>query len=50
MDFEVEGVRPRGRSKKSWSEVIEKDCQTQQNMQGRCYGLQRWAKFLKDVV
>jgi len=25
MDYEVEG---RGRPKKTWSEVIEKDCQT----------------------
>jgi len=37
MDYEVEGVRPRGRPKKTWSEVIEKDCQMsdQTNMQGR---------------
>jgi len=27
MDYEVEGVRPRGRPKKTWSEVIEKDRQ-----------------------
>jgi len=25
MDFDVEGVRPRGRPKKSWSEAIEKE-------------------------
>jgi len=25
MDYEVEGVRPRGGPKKTWSEVIEKD-------------------------
>jgi len=25
MDYEVEGVRPRGSPKKTWSEVIEKD-------------------------
>jgi len=25
MDFAVEFVRPRGRSKKTWSEVIKKD-------------------------
>jgi len=30
MDYEVEGVRPRGRPKKSWSEVTEKDFLTQQ--------------------
>jgi len=27
MDYEVNGVRPRGSSKKTWSEAIEKDCQ-----------------------
>jgi len=30
MDFEVEGVRPRGRAMKTWSEVTEKGCQTRQ--------------------
>jgi len=30
VDFEVESVRLRGRTKKNWSEVTEKDCQTQQ--------------------
>jgi len=29
-DFEVEGVRPRGRPNKTSTEVIEKDCQTRQ--------------------
>ena len=26
MNYEVEGVRPRGRPKKIWSEVVEEDC------------------------
>ena len=30
MDYEVECVRPRGRPKKSQSEVTEKDCDTRQ--------------------
>jgi len=30
MDFKVEGVRPRGRPKKTWSEFMKKDCQAQQ--------------------
>jgi len=30
MDYEVEGVRPRGRPNKTWSEVIGKDCWTRQ--------------------
>jgi len=29
MDYELKGVRPRGRPKKAWSEVIAEDCQTQ---------------------
>jgi len=27
MEYEVEGPRPRGRQKRTWREVVEKDCQ-----------------------
>jgi len=27
MEYEVEGSRPRGRPKRTWSEVVQKDCQ-----------------------
>jgi len=27
MDYEVEGSRPRGRAKRTWKEVVRKDCQ-----------------------
>ena len=27
MEYEEKGVRPRGRSKKTWTEIVEKDCQ-----------------------
>ena len=27
MEYEVEGVRPRGRPKKTWTEIVQKDCQ-----------------------
>ena len=27
MQSEVEGARPRGRPKKTWREIVEKDCQ-----------------------
>ena len=30
MDFEVQDVRPRGRPVKTWIEVTEKDCHTQE--------------------
>jgi len=26
MEYEVEGTRPRDRSKKTWREIMEKDC------------------------
>jgi len=32
MEYEVEGARPRGRPKKTWREIVEKDCQA---MEGR---------------
>ena len=30
MDYEVQGVIPRGRQKKTWTEVVEKYCRTRQ--------------------
>jgi len=30
MDYEVEGVTPKGRSKKTWSKVVENDCRAWQ--------------------
>jgi len=27
MEYEVEGARPRGEPKKTWREIVEKDCQ-----------------------
>ena len=27
MEYEVEDARQRGRPKKTWSEIVEKDCQ-----------------------
>ena len=26
MEYEVEGARPRGRPKKTWTELVQKDC------------------------
>ena len=28
MEYEVKSARPRGRPKKTWREIVEKDCQT----------------------
>jgi len=27
MEYEVEGARPRSRPKKTWREMVERDCQ-----------------------
>jgi len=27
MEYEVEGSKPRGRPKRTWKEVVQKDCQ-----------------------
>jgi len=37
MKYEVEGARPRGRPKKTWREIVEKDCGTWIE-QGGCHG------------
>jgi len=49
MDFEVEGVRPRGGPKKTWSEVREKDCQTQRICKEDAKDRRKWRKLIKDV-
>jgi len=50
MDYEVERVRPRGRQKKTWSEVIEKDCQIQQICKEDNTDHRKWRKLIKDVA
>jgi len=50
MDFEVEGVRPRGKRKQTWSEVIEKDCQTRPICKEDATDCRKWRLLIKDVV
>jgi len=47
---EVEDVRPRGRPKKSWSEVIGKHCQTRQVCKEGAMDCRKWRKLIIDVV
>ena len=37
MEYEVEGARPKCRPKKTWREVVQKDCQ-ERKFNGGCYG------------
>jgi len=50
MDFEVEGVRPRGRSNKTWTEVTEKDCKTRQIHKEDAMDSRKWRKLITDVA
>jgi len=48
MEYEVEGSRPRGRPKRTWKEVVQKDCQLRKlNMEGAMDHSRR-RKLIKD--
>jgi len=50
MDYEVEGVRPKGTPKKTWSEVIKKDCQTRQICKEDDMHRRKWRKLIGYVA
>ena len=48
MEHEVEGAKPRGRPKKTWREIVEKDCQAHKlNKEDALYH-KRWRKQIRD--
>jgi len=48
MDYKVKGVRPRGRPKKTWKEVMEKDCWRWQ-LDKDAVAHSKWRKLLKGI-
>ena len=48
MEYEVEGARPRGRSKKTWREIVEKDCQARGLNREDAMDRMRWKKQVRD--
>jgi len=48
MEFEVEGARPRGRPKKTWTEIVEKDCQVHGLNREDAMNRSRWMKQIRD--
>jgi len=48
MQYEVEGARPRGRLKKTWREIVEKDCQARKLNREDAVDHNRWRKLLRD--
>ena len=47
MEYEVEGSRPRGRSKRTWKEVVQKDCQARNLNKEDAMDRGRWKKLIK---
>ena len=47
MEYEVEGARPRGRPKRTWREVVQKDCQSRKLNREDAMDHSRWRKLIK---
>jgi len=47
MEYEVEGSRPRGRPKRTWKEVVQKDRQARNLNKEDAMDRGRWKKLIK---
>jgi len=48
VEYEVEGARPRGRPKKTWREIVEKNCQVRGLNREDAMDRSRWMKLIRD--
>jgi len=48
MEYEVEGARTRGRPKKTWTEIVEKNCQVRGLNMEDAMDHFRWKKQIRD--
>ena len=48
MEYEVDGARPRGRPKKTWREIVEKDCHGRKLNREDAMDRNRWRKQIRD--
>jgi len=48
MEYEVEGARPRDRPKKTWREIVGKDCQACKLNRKDAIDGNRWRKQIRD--
>jgi len=48
MEYELEGAMPRGRPKKTWREIVEKDCQARGLNREDATDRSRWMYQIKD--
>jgi len=49
MECEVEGARPRGRPNKTWTEIVEKDCQACKLNREDAMDHNRWRKQIRMI-
>jgi len=47
MQYEIEGDRPRGRPKKTWREIVEKDCHARKLIREYAMDRNRWKKQIR---
>jgi len=47
MEYEVEGSTTRGRPKRTWKEVVQKDCQARNLKKEDAMNRGRWKKLIK---
>ena len=47
MEYEVEGYRPRGKPKRTWREVVPKDCEARKLNREDAMDCSRWKKLIK---
>jgi len=48
MEYAVEGARLRGRPKKTWRQIVEKDCQAHKLNREDVVDHNRWRKQIRD--
>jgi len=48
MEYEVEGARPRGKSKKTWAEIVQKECPACKLNRVDAMDHNRWRKQIRD--
>ena len=48
MEYEVEGFRSRGRPKRTWQEVVQKDCQARNLNKEDVMDRGKWKKLIKN--
>jgi len=49
MEYEVQGPRSRGRPRRTWTDVVKKDCQAHKLNKEDAMDSSRWRKLIKDV-